>query len=58
MKLSVVTINRNNAMNKGVRMVTGDYIQILNSVDSLATDNVTERMLAELERYKYMIKRK
>lgn len=39
-----------NAMNKGLRMVTGDYIQILNSADCLASDDVTERMLAELER--------
>lgn len=39
-----------NAMNKGVRMATGDYIQILNSADCLASDNVTERMLTELER--------
>ena len=39
-----------NAMNKGLRMATGDYIQILNSADCLASDDVTERMLAELER--------
>lgn len=39
-----------NAMNKGLRMATGEYIQILNSGDILATDDVTERMLAELER--------
>ena len=39
-----------NAMNKGVRMATGEYIQILNSADCLAFDDVTERMLAELER--------
>lgn len=39
-----------NAMNKGIRMATGEYIQILNSADCLASDNVTERMLAELER--------
>lgn len=38
------------AMNKGLRMATGDYIQILNSADCLASDDVTERMLAELER--------
>lgn len=39
-----------NAMNKGLRMATGDYVQILNSADCLAANNVTERMLAELER--------
>lgn len=39
-----------NAMNKGLRMATGDYIQILNSADCLASDDVTERMLAELEK--------
>lgn len=39
-----------NAMNKGIRMATGEYIQILNSADCLATDDVIERMCAELER--------
>ena len=33
-----------NAMNKGLRMASGDYIQILNSGDCLADDKVTERM--------------
>ncbi|MBQ5456460.1 MAG: glycosyltransferase, partial [Prevotella sp.] len=39
-----------NAMNKGLRMASGDYIQILNSGDCLAADDVTERMLAALEK--------
>ena len=38
-----------NAMNKGLGMASGDYIQILNSGDCLAADNVTERMLAALD---------
>ena len=37
-----------NAMNKGIRMATGDYIQILNSGDILAASDVTERMMAAL----------
>lgn len=35
-------------MNKGIRKATGEYIQILNSGDILASDNVTERMFAAL----------
>lgn len=38
-----------NAMNKGIRMAIGDYIQILNSADCLASDDVTEKMLSALE---------
>ena len=38
-----------NAMNKGIKMASGDYIQILNSADCLASDDVTERMLTALE---------
>ena len=37
-----------NAMNKGIRMASGDYIQILNSADALADPDVTERMLGAL----------
>lgn len=39
-----------NAMNKGIRMAKGDFIQILNSADCLAADDVTERMLESLEK--------
>ena len=42
-----------NAMNKGMRMATGDYFQILNSGDSLAEADVTGQMLAELENKGY-----
>jgi len=37
-----------NAMNKGIRMATGGYIQILNSGDILAGDDVVKRMTSEL----------
>lgn len=34
-----------NAMNKGIRMSQGEYLQFLNSGDCLYSDNVVERML-------------
>ena len=34
-----------NAMNKGIRMATGEYCQFLNSGDMLAAGDVTERMV-------------
>lgn len=39
-----------NAMNKGLRMASGDYVQILNSADTLAAPEVTEQMLDALEK--------
>lgn len=42
-----------NAMNKGIRMASGDYIQILNSADALAANDVTGKMLAAMERFDY-----
>ena len=38
------------AMNKGVRMVTGDVVGILNSDDMMAADNVLEKVAAKFER--------
>ncbi len=36
-------------MNKGIKRATGDYVQILNSGDLLASPDVTERMMATLD---------
>jgi glycosyltransferase involved in cell wall biosynthesis len=37
-----------NAMNKGIRMAKGEYIQFLNSGDILAANDITEKMLSYL----------
>lgn len=39
-------------MNKGIKRATGDYIQVLNSGDILASDAVTERMMRALAQVK------
>ena len=39
-----------NAMNKGICIASGEYIQILNSGDCLASSDVTERMLKEVKK--------
>lgn len=40
-----------NAMNKGIRMATGDFIQILNSGDILASSDVLAKMSDFVKRY-------
>lgn len=39
-----------NAMNKGIRMATGEYVEILNSGDSLVSADVVGKMYAALEK--------
>lgn len=41
------------AMNKGIRMSQGEYVQFLNSGDCLVADNVVEVMLSKLSTFKY-----
>lgn len=38
-----------NAMNKGLKLAVGDYVQVLNSGDVLASNDVVERMLSALQ---------
>ena len=42
-----------NAMNKGIKMASGEYIQILNSGDCLAADTVVNNMFSALKDKEY-----
>ena len=42
-----------NAMNKGIKMASGEYIQILNSGDCLAADTVVADMFSALKEKEY-----
>ena len=56
--IKVVWVSENdkgiyNAMNKGIKMASGEYIQILNSGDCLSVDTVVNDMLASLKEKEY-----
>lgn len=42
-----------NAMNKGIGMAMGEYVQFLNSGDCLASDTVVEKMFKAIENYNH-----
>lgn len=42
-----------NAINKGIKKASGDYIQILNSGDLLISDGIIDRMMTILAAHKY-----
>lgn len=42
-----------NAMNKGIKMASGEYIEILNTGDILASDEVVEKMYVALDEKNY-----